>query len=417
MAAISDHWTSFKNLAQDSVPRQRVQHVITTADFQFLCSVATQAKKDLEDSFNPGLHMHNDSLSCTIDVDRFTNGMENVVFEIRFPDLESWIARVRLPDETSEPDIIETSMLSEIATMRFISARTEIPVPRVYGFDVSGDNPFGFRYIFLQTLPGQLLNTTFSESVPVNQQDKVADQLAKYYFQLSRLRFDRIGRLWSGTLADDEVSIIPISGMRSFATSLEYFYTLRSEENRAIKAEHSDDMQWITAARILEQALTSMIVKDYIYGPFPLCHIDLHYHNILLDEDFNITGILDWGGAQTVPLEQFLISPDFTTFPGLSPEENAPIIAFREKFATALRCRELADSRSVGEDDSLLAPPPISDLIGTPLWDIVYRCTYSFHWRAMTDAQLVLQHMFKNSEEWENYIAFHAPMRLSRPRS
>src|SRR5437588_10776973 len=99
-----------------------------------------------------------------------------------------------------------------------------------------------------------------------------------------------------------------------------------------MKPKHGDDEQCATAAWILEQALPSMVAEEHIHGPFPLGHLDWHYGNMLVDDDFNITGIIDWSDAQTVPLERFIISPEFVTFPGLSAEQNATIIAFREKF-------------------------------------------------------------------------------------
>jgi hypothetical protein len=105
----------------------------------------------------------------------------------------------------------------------------------------------------------------------------------------------------------------------------------------------------------------------------------LHYNNILVDDEFNITGIIDWSDAQIVPIECFLITPEFVTFPGLSMEENAPIVAFREMFAAALRTKELGttgknDSEEAREGERLF----MADLLGTPLWEIVYRCTYSY---------------------------------------
>jgi len=77
------------------------------------------------------------------------------------------------------------------------------------------------------------------------------------------------------------------------------------------------------ASWVLEQALPFVVVEDHIRGPFPLCHADLH-HNILVDENFKITGILDWTNAQTVHLERFMICPEFTTFPGLSARKKMP---------------------------------------------------------------------------------------------
>jgi Ser/Thr protein kinase RdoA (MazF antagonist) len=40
-------------------------------------------------------------------------------------------------------------------------------------------------------------------------------------------------------------------------------------------------------------------------GPFPLSHPDFHCGNVLVDYDYNITGVIDWTNAHTVPAEVF----------------------------------------------------------------------------------------------------------------
>jgi hypothetical protein len=46
-------------------------------------------------------------------------------------------------------------------------------------------------------------------------------------------------------------------------------------------------------------------------GPFPLCHDDFLHSNIMVDESsFNVTGIIDWEGACTVPWE-LIAFPEF----------------------------------------------------------------------------------------------------------
>ena len=48
-------------------------------------------------------------------------------------------------------------------------------------------------------------------------------------------------------------------------------------------------------------------------GPFPLAHDDFLHSNIMVDEDnFDVTGIIDWEGACTVPWE-LIAFPDFLT--------------------------------------------------------------------------------------------------------
>jgi hypothetical protein len=51
---------------------------------------------------------------------------------------------------------------------------------------------------------------------------------------------------------------------------------------------------------------------DFNHGPFPLHHPDLHLANILFDDKFNITGIIDWSYTMSVPFEAFVnLQSDF----------------------------------------------------------------------------------------------------------
>jgi aminoglycoside phosphotransferase (APT) family kinase protein len=389
MGTARGSWTLFQDLDLESEHAQRIERLIRTANFHFLSTKALEIRRTLDEAGRAEV----EPLTCSIDTSKFASGQYNVVVELNFSDSLKWIARIRLPAKAGTNDEDESSMLSEIATMRLVKSKTSIPVPQVYGFEVSTTNSFGFRYMLMEAIPGHIPPSRFSQSVPQNYWDKITDQLADYYHQLSRLRFDRIGALSYGP--NEEVHIVACNEMGPLTSSLDYFYMLRKSQNRAIKAQHGDDEQWATAAWILEQALPSMVVEDHIHGPFPLCHLDLHYNNILVDVDFNITGIIDWSYAQTVPLERFMISPEFVTFPGQSAEQNATIVKFRDKFAAALRIRESADA------------PMLADLLGTPLWDIVYRCTYSYHWRALSDARLVLCQIFGGTAKWEDFVAFY----------
>ena len=422
----SDHWTSFQDLDRQDLHCQTIDQVLETANFDHLCALALQAR--LSNDKVPNDIGSVQSFPCSIDPSKFAAGRNNVVFEIAFSDSLQWIARVRLPEnDAGEKDYIETSMLSEIATLRLVASRTTIPVPTIYHFDVDASNDFGFRYIIMQALSGRHFESSLAMSAPKAHFDTLTDQLADYYDQISRLRFDRIGRLWCGRTAEEQPSLIPIPDVGGpFSSSLEYFYALRKSHNRTIQAEHADDKEWMTAAWILEQALPSMVIEDFIHGPFPLCHTDLHFNNILIDENFNITGIIDWSDSQTVPLESFRISPEFVTYPGLSVEENAPILAFRGKFAAALRERERGNIGHVPDDQSCNEPNEkvisrvtapkrfIADIIDTPLWEIVYRCTYSHPWRARTDGALVLRSIFGGRVTWEDLIQFHDSGPLSR---
>jgi hypothetical protein len=99
-------------------------------------------------------------------------------------------------------------------------------------------------------------------------------------------------------------------------------------------------------------------------GPFPIRHPDLAFHNIIVDENFEVQGIIDWEGASTLPWELMDSPPFLTTVPRLlnSPErydakgqpldkDEAGNWADEEAYATMIREQELvlgADSRLSG---------------------------------------------------------------------
>lgn len=58
------------------------------------------------------------------------------------------------------------------------------------------------------------------------------------------------------------------------------------------------------------KAMSSRLSTSNI-GPFPLCHDDFLHSNIMVDENsFDVTGIIDWEGACTVPWE-LIAFPEF----------------------------------------------------------------------------------------------------------
>jgi hypothetical protein len=93
-------------------------------------------------------------------------------------------------------------------------------------------------------------------------------------------------------------------------------------------------------------------------GPFPLAHDDFLHSNIMVDENsFDVTGIIDWEGAYTVPCE-LVAFPDFLTAMPASfdlpqkydhdgqpfDEELREIWREREDYIEMVRSAEIEDS-------------------------------------------------------------------------
>ena len=134
-------------------------------------------------------------------------------------------------------------------------------------------------------------------------------------------------------------------------TSLEYFYNQQQGQNREASASHPDEPDWLTACWVLKTALPHIIIEDRIRGPFPLCHLDLHFGNILFDSEHNLTGVIDWTSAQAAPLEQLSVCPEFLTFPALSDEENRPMLELKNLVVESLRKMESDREKKPPLDD------------------------------------------------------------------
>jgi hypothetical protein len=187
------------------------------------------------------------------------------------------------------------------------------------------------------------------------------------------------------------------------STSLEYFHLFRPAQTKAILQEHRGEQEWETAAWFLEKAVTSMTTDEHIYGPFPLCHIDLVFNDILVDGDYNITGIIDWSHAETVPVERFALIPEFIPPPAASVTFKQAIIEFRDLFVDVLKEIEKEKEGSLSEKET-----PLHRLFASPLSEVVCRCTYSYPWRAIFDVRLVLPLLYGKYAGWEDFQKFYS---------
>lgn len=145
-----------------------------------------------------------------------------------------------------------------------------------------------------------------------------------------------------------------------------------------------------------------MIIAEHIYGPFPLCHIHLHYNRILVEGDYNIPGIIDCSNTQTVPIERFALIPEFIPPPAALVAFKQAIIELRDMFVDALEKVEREKERK-GVSPSEKGILSVYRLFASPLSELVCRCTYSYPWRAIFDARLVLPLLYGKNAGWDDF--------------
>ena len=299
--------------------RTKVESCIQRIDFLALQTRALRVRRVEETTFD-GVCMIDQPYSLQGDV-------FNLVFEIRFSDGVAWVARLRTNyfglfgrDE----DRIPASLRSEVHTMQFLTGRTTIPVPKVFDYDLESGNGVGYPFIIMEALRGPPLGVPYSQ-IPSEYLHIFLTQLAEYIVQLGSLSFSSIGR---PEYDHSKASIIPSPGDASvYTTSTDFIQHTRNKENELLLKDETfptspEDRE--LACWILSKAVLFAIKKEVVSGPFPFSHPDLHYNNILVDENYDITGIIDWSGAGTVPQELFAAIPGFRP-PPASPDRAANV--------------------------------------------------------------------------------------------
>lgn len=103
------------------------------------------------------------------------------------------------------------------------------------------------------------------------------------------------------------------------------------------KIDSSDNrLDFISAGNTLQRIIQQwrLMLPKTTPGSFPLCHADLSVNNIYVEDNYNITCIIDWAFSSSVP-EAMLLTP-----PGLPQSRNELsqdlIFAFRRGFSAAM---------------------------------------------------------------------------------
>ncbi|RPA77920.1 hypothetical protein BJ508DRAFT_370441 [Ascobolus immersus RN42] len=260
-------------------------------------------------------------LLTSIHVHRSQTGGQNCHLDIVFEDGVTWIARIKLADSPHMPpqEAQDLVFLSEIATIKYLTEFTSIPVPVVHHYQLrqDPDNKVGLSYVLMDKLPGTPL--CWDDADPKNRQ-KVMDQLSDICIEMEKYPFKKAGSL---VLQEKGESTIAVGGY----TQLPYFVdaghplgpfeSLRDSLNSLF--EHQKNMiinreiavfpldNYLGLLWCLEKVSTLLSAADN--GMFFLKHQDDKGDHILIDKDYNITGIIDWEFASLEPKPIAFASP------------------------------------------------------------------------------------------------------------
>ena len=270
----------------------------------------------------------------------YSIGHFNMVRRITFADGSEWIARLRLPPLPSEPSTAgpedaARAMQNELSTINCLHLHG-IPVPQVYDYCPTSEGWLGKPYIgapyMLMTYMHGNVATELAEQQgsedglfgTPEQDGRFKRQMAQLQVRLASLRFDRIGGLYQKhddekfTCDDGDFSVgaDPEICKGPWATPFEY-YTDIANHAMTIANDHGDEEVKSSRSVRLPDLFPGLMRRygsnvDTKAQTFGLAHCDFGAHNLLVDEDFNIVGMIDLGNIIAAPVEVIAQLPDLS---------------------------------------------------------------------------------------------------------
>jgi Phosphotransferase enzyme family len=264
---------------------------------------------------------------------------------------EKWVIRLPLIPRLAFP---EEKMRSEIATMkchssftlyrasklttisRYIASKTSIPIPHLHGYGFRQTHPSGLTFMLISFITGDSLADYNLPTLDPPLLSHLYTQLADIFIQLRHCEFPYIGSLTLDPI-DDQTPIFlhnralsidindhELGGLsptsiigpsKIYTTAIDYIYAqtqllFNQFDKQQNSVYHEADARYhLYGLHQFRSILMGWLRREYNEGPFILIHGDFRRANVLVDQNLNITGVLDWEWSRTVPVQMFLPPP------------------------------------------------------------------------------------------------------------
>ncbi|KAI1935728.1 hypothetical protein LOZ12_004424 [Ophidiomyces ophidiicola] len=418
---------------------------------------------------------HGRPCSCDPDQAPQGGSLYWVVFVV-FDDAVEWVFRSPRPDGVVQADeTISKLLASEAATLRYIRSHSAIPVPEVYAYSPSKNNDIGVPYILMSKAAGFLLRKKWENpglqqtALSTEEKSKILSQLGTITWQLSQLRFEEIGSLFednghiqiksclSRGLVESERDTLDDLPRGPFSSEMLYFDALVSgflqhveclqlfhhcflapiptrknyddhEEFRKAcdhwnnfvilgsKIDGSDNRVDYT---IVGDFLREMVSKETLWPSrninakgFPLHHPDLSVNNIFINDNCDITCIIDWAFCSSVPASILFMAPGL---PMSRDELDAPLVAaFEEGLNEAMQADHGEDSMQIYHHTPAMFPAKriiwsFSRLISFDSIGDYY--LFDNIWQLSDQNNVDFLTFFRLKESSDHYLQLHKEMR------
>ncbi|KAI0315672.1 kinase-like domain-containing protein [Amylostereum chailletii] len=264
----------------------------------------------------------------------FAEGGFNKLYSIDVPG-HACLIRVALPVEP------RWKTLSEVATLEFVRRVCTECVPKVLAYDDAGDD-LGFEWMIMEKLPGRALEENW-ENMTWSAKEQLVKTIVGILAKLYDHTLSGIGNIYPEPDGSPSSSNTPTVGR---IVSMVFFWDKHSDQdvdpgpfrsshdwlasrlaficNDAAETLRTSDDEDDREEAVESQALAERLVRllPTIFPPqvdaperTVIHHDDLSFHNLLVDETGQLTGIVDWECVSALPLWKACQLPSFLVSP------------------------------------------------------------------------------------------------------
>ncbi|RIB15697.1 kinase-like domain-containing protein [Gigaspora rosea] len=258
-------------------------------------------------------------VQCT-SIQEFNEGGFHKVYILKMEDGKEYIGRLAISV------YLQWKTESEVAVMEYIRLNTHIPVPKVYYWNSSVNNPVGKEYILMEYLPVIRLCDIWS-NLSIKKKKLFLLKIIDIQLALKKLMFSKIGSIFFDGKNDQfkigqviesifftgERATLPTIKRGPFKTTKEYILAVIRNQMHYYSMFKSTKQQKYLIPKYEELCqLVPKYFQDDGNNTFVLTHIDFHTSNILVKND-EITGVIDWECSGAFPVKCLCTYPVWIT--------------------------------------------------------------------------------------------------------
>ncbi|KAM3415196.1 hypothetical protein BST61_g10316 [Cercospora zeina] len=276
MSAIgSEGWQDAGVHAEDGV---EVQEFVQQIDWSVICKNAEEIR----------------SIPCTISP-RYTRGRRNVVRKLEFSDGVQWIVRLHIPHAAKTG-----GAAAEHGAMELLRQHTSIPVSEAHAYILDADMGFQFLTYIHGTRADRLAETTGHD---LQNDTAFWTQMANIQTELARCTFEQIGSV-NVKKREFFINSDAVTYKGPWNTATEYWQDLAQEIQNTADQVCDQETKASPSFQIPQKFLELMnYCGRHDQDEFRLVHRDLGIHNVLVNDNFEIVGLIGLRNVIAAPIE------------------------------------------------------------------------------------------------------------------